>query len=491
MTTTRITGKKGLLVQANDLAVGKHYVVHSVKNCPPDSHPVLGQAFRLTAMNLPFVIGKLVSDPAHPPLALDVRYLDFGRKQMLLPCVLDLNTVVRDIGAMVKRLIGSNIEFVIHTAPDLGRVKADPTQVGQVILNLAANARDAMPKPDAGRLVIATANTELGEATGRRHPDVKPGRYAMLSVSDTGSGMSEDVLAHAFEPFFTTKEVGQGTGLGLATVYGIVKQSGGHVEVESKAGEGTTFRVYLPLIEEPTTPVGGEARLAAKGHETILLVEDDDTVRRMTKAIRRQNGYSVLEAADGPEAVRVAESHRGAIHLLLTDLVISFRQDGPPHVGPPQVGHAEQAGADGLPVRPEAHVEEGPGREIAQGQRAPGRAARQVLVLGGADDLAIRVEFRERRHGLGEERREVLRRHVGGVERTCRLAEHSGLVFVRLGDGTASPGARVPCLLAASGLRVAARARPRPGGGGTDLSHEATGPNGGHADRPGPGLSHL
>jgi CheY-like chemotaxis protein len=244
---------------------------------------------------------------------------------------------------LVKRLIGSNIEFVTETAPDLGHVKADPTQIGQVILNLAANARDAMPMPDAGRLVIATANTELKKTTTRNHPGVKPGRYAMLSVSDTGSGMSEEVLAHVFEPFFTTKDVGQGTGLGLATVHGIVKQSGGHIEVTSKVGEGTTFRVYLPLIEEPPTPIPPDLSLAAKGHETILLVEDEDMVRHMTKMILQQNGYTVLEAANGPEAVRVAESHRGAIHLLMTDLVM-------PHLSGRQVAERLTAMRSGLRV---------------------------------------------------------------------------------------------------------------------------------------------
>ena len=179
---------------------------------------------------------------------LTQQIMAFSRKQMLVPCVLNLNTVVRDMGAMVKRLIGSNIEFVTEPAPDLGQVKTDPTQMGQVILNLAANARDAMRK--GGRLVIATANAELGEETAQQHPDVKPGRYAVLSVTDTGIGMPPDVLAHVFEPFFTTKGVGEGTGLGLATVYGIVKQSGGHVEASSEVGVGTMLRVYLPLIEE-------------------------------------------------------------------------------------------------------------------------------------------------------------------------------------------------------------------------------------------------
>ena len=264
---------------------------------------------------------RTISDAGQRAAALTQQIMAFSRKQMLVPCVLNLNTVVRDMGAMVKRLIGSNIAFATEPAHDLGDVKADPTQVGQVILNLAANARDAMPK--GGRLVIATANAELDEATAERHPDVKPGRYALLSVADTGCGIPGAVLGHIFEPFFTTKGVGQGTGLGLATVYGIVKQSGGHIEVTSEVGTGTTFRVYLPLVQERRPqPVGGEPRPAAKGHETVLLVEDEETVRRMTKLVLEREGYTVLEAADGLAAVSVAENHPGPIHLLMTDLMM-------------------------------------------------------------------------------------------------------------------------------------------------------------------------
>ena len=264
---------------------------------------------------------RTISDSGQRAAALTQQIMAFSRKQMLVPCVLNLNTVVRDMGAMVKRLIGSNIAFATEPAPDLGDVKADPTQVGQVILNLAANARDAMPK--GGRLVIATANAELDEATAERHPDVKPGRYALLTVADTGCGIPDTVLEHIFEPFFTTKGVGQGTGLGLATVYGIVKQSGGHIEVTSEVGTGTTFRVYLPLVHERRPqPVGGDPRPAAKGHETVLLVEDEETVRRMTKLVLEREGYTVLEAADGLAAVSVAENHPGPIHLLMTDLMM-------------------------------------------------------------------------------------------------------------------------------------------------------------------------
>jgi len=262
-----------------------------------------------------------IHDAGKRAAGLTQQIMAFSRKQMLVPSVLNLNAIVRDMGAMVKRLIGSDIFFEADTAPDLGQVKADPTQIGQVVLNLAANARDAMP--NGGRLVVATANAKLEEAVTRQHPDVKPGQYVMLSVTDTGCGMSADVLAHVFEPFFTTKGVGQGTGLGLATVYGIVKQSGGHIEVFSKLGEGTSFRVYLPRIDEPKPESGRvEVGLAAKGHETILLVEDEEMVRRMTKLILSQSGYTVLEASNGKEALAVAERHRGPIHLLITDLVM-------------------------------------------------------------------------------------------------------------------------------------------------------------------------
>ncbi len=200
-------------------------------------------------------------------------------------------------------------------------MKADPTQIGQVILNLVANARDAMPQ--GGKLVVSTSNAEVDERSSASHPGLKPGRYAVLAVGDTGCGMSEDELAHAFEPFFTTKAVGKGTGLGLASVYGVVKQSGGHVEVSSQVGVGTTFRVFLPLVEEPKAEKSSpEQRGMPKGHETILLVEDEDSVRRMTQITLQQCGYTVLQASDGLEALRVAESHQGTIHLLITDMVM-------------------------------------------------------------------------------------------------------------------------------------------------------------------------
>jgi PAS domain S-box-containing protein len=252
---------------------------------------------------------------------LTQQILAFSRKQMLVPCVMSLNTIIRDMGGMVRRLVGEHIEFVTDTAHELGSIKADPTQMGQVILNLALNARDAMPH--GGKLVITTANTEVDELSPRRHPDLKPGKYAVLSVTDTGSGMSEEVLAHLFEPFFSTKEVGKGNGLGLASVYGTVKQSKGHIEVASQVGVGTTFRVYLPLVEKPKPEAASpERRRAFQGHETILLVEDEEAVRRMTKMVLQRCGYKVLEAANGQDALTLSASCDEPIHLLITDLMM-------------------------------------------------------------------------------------------------------------------------------------------------------------------------
>ncbi|HEV8062230.1 MAG TPA: response regulator [Gemmataceae bacterium] len=262
---------------------------------------------------------RAIHDAGKRAAALTQQIMAFSGKQMLMPCVLNLNSIVRDIGAMVRQLVGPDIELVTTTAPDLGLVRVDPTQIGQVILNLAANARDDMSI--SGQLIVTTSNTELGEETARQHPDVKPGRYALLSIRDTGSGMTEKELAHVFEPFFTTKEIGQGAGLGLATAYGIVKQSGGHIEVSSKLGHGTTFRIYLPLFEEPVqAPDRQETPVAANNQETILLVESEESLRQMTKMILTQNGYCVLDASTSLEGMALAKEHRGPIHLLLADL---------------------------------------------------------------------------------------------------------------------------------------------------------------------------
>ncbi len=255
-------------------------------------------------------------------VALTRQLLAFSRRQMLEPRVLDLNAVVTNTERMLTRTIGEDVNLAAILTPGLGRVKADPGQIEQVIMNLAVNARDAMPH--GGRLTIETANVELDENFVRTHAVVKPGRYVMLAVSDTGCGMDAETQKRIFEPFFTTKERGKGTGLGLATVYGIVKQSGGSIWVYSEVGQGTTFKVYLPRVEEqPDTVLPSAVRTASlKGTETILLVEDDAPLRKLTQAILKKGGYTVLSAGHSNEAFRVCAEHSGPIHLLLSDVVM-------------------------------------------------------------------------------------------------------------------------------------------------------------------------
>ncbi len=259
---------------------------------------------------------------------LTSQLLAFSRKQIMQPKVLDLNITVDNMGKMLRRLIGEDIQLVIALEPALGRVKADPGQVEQVIMNLAVNARDAMP--EGGRLTIETRNVYLDEDYARQHLDVQPGPYVMLAISDTGVGMDEETQSHLFEPFFTTKDVGKGTGLGLATVYGIVKQSGGHIEVESEVGTGTTFKIYLPQIEEE----GDSARQTWRpdsplsGRETILLVEDEEVVRDLARRVLAQSGYTVLQARHGQEALQVCKDYEGTIHLLVTDVVMPGGMSG-------------------------------------------------------------------------------------------------------------------------------------------------------------------
>ena len=248
--------------------------------------------------------------------------LAFSRQQVLAPRVLDLNAVVADTESMLRRLIGEDVRLAAVLAPDLWPVRADPGQVEQVVMNLAVNARDAMPR--GGRLTIETRNVDLDEAYARTHPDARAGPHALLSVSDTGTGMPPEVRARIFEPFFTTKGLGKGTGLGLATVYGIVKQSGGHVAAYSEVGVGTTFKVYLPRVEKAFGGPKAKSGLLSppRGTETVLLVEDEAGVRALTRHVLSRCGYEVLEAADGEEAMRVAAAHRGPIHLLITDVVM-------------------------------------------------------------------------------------------------------------------------------------------------------------------------
>lgn len=254
--------------------------------------------------------------------SLTSQLLAFSRMQVLRPKILDLNAVLAEMGKMLPRLIREDIELRIVPGASLGRVKADQSQIEQVILNLAVNARDAMPR--GGRLTIETTSAELNDEYVRGHTGVRPGKYAMLAVSDTGVGMDSETQAHIFEPFFTTKELGKGTGLGLATVYGIVKQSGGNIWVYSEPGRGTTFKIYLPRVSEAVEPVEADAGLAepARGHETILVVEDEEAVRELARDILQASGHTVLEARDGREAIRISEQHPGPIHVMLTDVVM-------------------------------------------------------------------------------------------------------------------------------------------------------------------------
>jgi len=247
--------------------------------------------------------------------------LAFSRKQVLAPKVLDVNDVLARVEPMLRRLIGEDVELVVARAPDLGRVEADPSQLTQIVVNLAVNARDAMP--GGGTLTIETANVELGDAHADRHAETRPGRYVMLAVSDTGIGMDEETRSHVFEPFFTTKGPGEGTGLGLATVYGIVKQSNGAVGVYSEPGHGTTFRIYLPRVEKaPAAPVAVRPGRALAGAETVLLVEDNAMVRALTCEVLQSHGYTVLEARNGVDALDITQRYHGVIHVLVTDVVM-------------------------------------------------------------------------------------------------------------------------------------------------------------------------
>ena len=254
--------------------------------------------------------------------ALTRQLLAFGKQQVLESRVLNFNSVLTGVEKLLRLAVGESIELVFEVEPKLSNIKADPNQLEQIVLNLGINARDAMP--GGGKLTIATANLELSELYADRNAAVEPGTYVQVVISDTGCGMDRETLSRIFEPFFTTKEQGKGTGLGLATVYGIVKQSGGYIWVYSEPGHGTTFKIYLPVVDAPAE----EARTVQqrsempRGSEAILMVEDDTSLREVTYDFLHYSGYRVIPARSPEEALLLAESHEGPIHLLLTDMIM-------------------------------------------------------------------------------------------------------------------------------------------------------------------------
>ncbi|HZZ78912.1 MAG TPA: PAS domain S-box protein [Gemmataceae bacterium] len=280
------------------------------------------------------LLSGLARPEKHPDMIREIRkagnraasltrqLLAFSRKQILQPVELNLNTIVVDTEKMLSRLIGEDIDLATALAPDLGTVKADPGQIEQVVMNLVVNARDAMPT--GGHLTIETRNVELDQMYVQGHQEVQPGKYVMLAVTDSGCGMDEATRSRAFEPFFTTKEVGKGTGLGLATVHGIIKQSGGSIEVYSELGHGTTFKIYLPRLNGPipSRKSWADTILMTHGTETILLAEDQEDVRSLASLALESSGYTVLGTSSGPEAVELCRQHPHPIHLLMTDVVM-------------------------------------------------------------------------------------------------------------------------------------------------------------------------
>jgi PAS domain S-box-containing protein len=299
---------------------------------------------------------ELVEETAHRASALTRQLLAFSRKQMVQPRIVDLNEVVRGMETMLSRLIGEDIALTTHLDATAGCVRADPAQLEQMIVNLAVNARDAMPL--GGRLTLETSYIQLDEGFARQHVGLRPGPHVRLTVRDTGVGMDGLIKAHLFEPFFTTKGPGKGTGLGLATVYGIVTQSGGAIRVESEPGQGATFTIELPRVDAPPDlPADpGLVEAAPHGSETVLLVEDELEVRGLARDILRQQGYTILESADGDEALRIGREHAGPIHLLVTDVVM------------PLMG----------------------GRELADRLRAGRRETKVLYVSGYTDDAILR-----------------------------------------------------------------------------------------------------
>jgi signal transduction histidine kinase/ActR/RegA family two-component response regulator len=313
--------------------------------------------------------------------ALTRQLLAFSRRQVLEPLRLDLNTVITDLNRMLRRVLPENIELITALLPGVRPVLADPVQLERVLLNLVVNSRDAMP--EGGKLTLETANVDLSERYLESHQVVEPGRYSVLIVSDTGEGMTPEVQRRVFEPFYTTKEQGKGTGLGLASVYGIVKQSSGYIWVYSEPSKGTTFKLYLPSVEKGST---GDAAPAAvrtgevDGTETILLVEDDDVVRKLTRDVLERHGYSVLVASNGTRALEQVEGHKGAVDLLITDVIM-------PEMGGPDLAR-RLAG-----IHPSSRV-------LFMSGYAPGAIVHHGVLESGApflpkpftpDDLALKV----------------------------------------------------------------------------------------------------
>jgi len=264
-------------------------------------------------------IKKATSRAAH----LTQQLLAFSRKQVLYPTILDLNEVVREVGSILQRLIGEDIRVVMDLKTGLGAVRADRGQIEQILMNLATNARDAMP--NGGQFTIRTENAKLDASDVARHSYIKPGSYTRIIVSDNGAGMSREAQARVFEPFFTTKPLGRGTGLGLATVYGIVKQSGGYIWISSTLGAGASFDIYLPRVEQQAVPLPADRELEsvlATGTETILLLEDEDALRQVTGELLSASGYNVLQTGRGSQAIELVEQYKESISLLISDVVL-------------------------------------------------------------------------------------------------------------------------------------------------------------------------
>jgi PAS domain S-box-containing protein len=313
---------------------------------------------------------RQIKEAGERAASLTRQLLAFSRKSVLEPKVLDLNAGVREMEKLLRCVIGEDIQLATVLEPDLGRVRADPGQLEQAVINLCVNARDAMPH--GGKLTLETRDVELDAAYAQANPDVRPGPYVLLAVSDTGHGMDAATIARIFEPFFTTKGQGKGTGLGLAMVYGFVKQSGGHIAVYSEPGQGATFKIYLPQVEAAVTARKSHhgPMTLPRGTETVLLVEDEEGVRALIRHVLKSSGYTVLQAGHGQEALRVAERHAAPIHLLLTDVVM-----------PGGMG----------------------GRQVAEAVRARHPEARVLFVSGYTEDAVVR-------HGVLEENTNFLQK---------------------------------------------------------------------------------